>query len=74
MNIVKYEFEKLMEQMYKDKDISDEQKKDIEKVFYAGAFAVNIAILKSSDSDSPEEDLGKLFDFIQNKCQELSKD
>ena len=74
MNIVKEEFEKLMVFMYDGVDASESQKKDMERSFYAGALAVNIATVKCYESATPEKDVGEMFDFIQNKCKELSKD
>ena len=73
MNIVKEEFEKLMGFMYDGQNISEGQKKDMERSFYAGAMAVNIAVISCQSSKTPETDIGELFDFIQTRCQELTK-
>lgn len=67
MNIVKDEFINLMESMFKDTKISNEQ----ERSFYAGAMATHMAILKCSQSENSENDLAELFDFIYKKCDDL---
>lgn len=74
MNIVKNEFEKLMGLMYEGQELPESQKKDMEKSFYAGAMAVNIAVLRCQDSKTPGKDISELFDYVQNKCQKLVKD
>ncbi len=73
-NLVKEEFDRLMGHMFGGQNISDGQRKDMERSFYAGAMAVNIAILKSPESKSPEENIGEVFDFINKKCQELTEE
>lgn len=74
MNIVEEEFKNLMAFMYDGTDIPEGQKKDMEKSFYAGAMAVNLAILKSSDSDNPEKNIGDLFEFIAKQCKSLAEE
>lgn len=72
MNIVQQEFNKLMDQMFGAKNISENQKKDCEKLFFAGALSVNLAVLKCYHSKTPEKDIGELFDFVQKKSTELA--
>ena len=71
MNIVKNEFINLMEAMFKDTKISDGQKTDMERTFYAGAIATHMAILQCSESKDSERDLEELFDFIYEKGSQL---
>lgn len=72
MNLVQEEFDKLMQEMFSGKNISESQKKDCEKLFFAGALSVNLAVLKCYHSKTPEDDIGKLFDFIQKKSTDLT--
>lgn len=57
-----------------DGEISEGQKKDMEKSFYAGAMAINLAVIKGADSENPEKHIAELFDFITQKCEALAKE
>lgn len=69
-NPIEEEFKSLMNFMFDGKNISDIQRENMERAFYAGAFSVNISILKGQGT---EKEIGELFDFIKNKCEELGE-